>query len=392
MIPIKYNLRSLRARWVTSLMTIFGTALVVWATVLAFGLADGLDHTLAVSGDPLDLMVLRKGATAETASIVDESVTREIASLQGIDRGTEGESKGRTLSSPELVVVVPALRATDGGRTNLLIRGVTPVARSLRPELQIVTGREARPGLREAITSRSVSQRFTGAQLGEELQVMGSGLRIVGIFDANDSAAESEVWTDLDVLAEISKRTGVVSSIQMRATDAQAVEELKKAISAEDERFALHAMSERDYYADQAVAGAAIKTVGLIIFVFLLFGAVFAMANTMYGAVATRAREIGTLRALGFSRTSVVNGFLIESLSLALVGGLIGCLGTLPVNGLSTGTANWVTFSELTFSFRFGPRVLLQGAALAIAVGVVGGIFPAIRATRMKIVDALREI
>ena len=388
MIPLRYNLRSLRARWVTSLMTIFGTALVVWATVLAFGLGAGLDHTLEVSGGPLDLIAMRKGASAEIASIIDREVARQIEeTLPGIAT----DENGRKLCSPELVVIVGATRSTYGGRTNLIIRGVTSAARALRPGLHVVEGREAKSGLREAITSRSVSKRFTGARLGEELEVMGSKLLIVGIFDADDSAAESEVWTDLAVIAEISQRKGVVSSVQLRATGAQAFDEIKARLTG-DEQFALKAIGEKEYYAEQAIAGAAIKTVGLIIFVFLLIGAVFAMANTMFGAVVTRAREIGTLRALGFSRTSVVFGFLLESLTLALAGGLIGCLGTLPVNGLSTGTANWVTFSEITFSFRFGPIVLLQGALLAVLVGVVGGIFPAIRATRMKIVDALREI
>jgi putative ABC transport system permease protein len=389
MIPLKYNLRSLLARWVTSLMTIFGTALVVWATVLAFGLGAGLDHTLEVSGGPLDLIALRKGATAETTSIIKADVARKIeAELPGIETDAQTAQK---LCSREMVVVVNTTRSTDGGRTNLIIRGVTPSARLLRPGLRIVEGREATPGLREAITSRQVSRRFTGAALGDELKVMDAKLRIVGIFDADDSAADSEVWTDLTVLGEISQRKGEVSSVQLRAVSKVALEKLKSILS-DDELYALKAIGEREYYADQAVAGIAIKTVGLAIFVFLLIGAVFAMANTMFGAVVTRAREIGTLRALGFSRTSVIFGFLLESLTLALAGGLLGCLGTLPVNGLSTGTANWVTFSEITFSFRFGPLVLLQGALLAVAVGVIGGIFPAIRATRMKIVDALREI
>jgi putative ABC transport system permease protein len=159
-----------------------------------------------------------------------------------------------------------------------------------------------------------------------------------------------------------------------------------------DEQFALKAITEREYYADQAVAGIAIKFVGQIIALFLTVGAMFAVANTMFGAVASRAREIGTLRALGFSRSSVMAGFLLESTIMALVGGAIGCLGTWPVNGLSTGTANWVTFSELTFSFRFGTAVLIQGALLAMLMGLVGGLLPALRAVRLKVVDALREV
>lgn len=387
MLPLKYNLRSLRARWTTSLMTVFGTALVVWATVLAFGLAAGLDHTLEVSGSPLDLIVLRKGASAETVSGVNEEVLRQITALPGVATDADGQ----VLCSGELVVVTNTTRRTDGGHTNLILRGVTPIARELRPGFRIVEGRDAQPGLREAITSRSIAGRFTGAALGEEVNVLDTTFRIVGLFEASDSAAESEVWTDLKVLGQASNRTGFVSSVQLRATGPQALLDLKSRLIG-DEQFSLKAITEREYYADQAIAGIAIKFVGQIIALFLTIGAMFAVANTMFAAVASRAREIGTLRALGFGRMSVMAGFLIESTILALVGGVIGCLGTLPVNGLSTGTANWVTFSELTFSFRFGPEVIIQGALLAMLMGLVGGILPAWRAVRMKVVDALREV
>ncbi|HWB11599.1 MAG TPA: ABC transporter permease [Pirellulales bacterium] len=386
MLPLKYNIRSLRARWTTSLMTVFGTALVVWATVLAFGLAAGLDHALDVSGGPLDLIVLRKGATAETVSGINDEIMRQIAALPGIATDADGTA----LSSGELVVVVNTTRRTDGGHTNLILRGVTPVARELRPGFRIVEGRDAQPGLREAITSRSIAARFTGAGLGEELEVLDTRFRIVGLFEASDSAAESEVWTDLKVLGQASRRNGIVSSVQLRATGPQALLDLKSRLIG-DEQFSLKAITEREYYADQALAGIAIKFVGRIIALFLTIGAMFAVANTMFAAVSSRAREIGTLRALGFSRRSVMAGFLLESTVLALVGGAIGCLGAWPVNGLSTGTANWVTFSELTFTFRFGRDVLIEGALLAMATGLAGGLLPALRAVRMKVVDALRE-
>jgi putative ABC transport system permease protein len=386
MLPLKYNIRSLRARWTTSLMTVFGTALVVWATVLAFGLAAGLDHALDVSGGPLDLIVLRKGATAETVSGVNDEIVRQIAALPGIATNADGAA----LSSGELVVVVNTTRRTDGGHTNLILRGVTPIARELRPGFRIVEGRDAQPGLREAITSRSIAGRFTGAGLGEELEVLDTRFKIVGLFEASDSAAESEVWTDLKVLGQASRRNGIVSSVQIRATGPQALLDLKSRLIG-DEQFSLKAITEREYYADQALAGIAIKFVGRIIALFLTIGAMFAVANTMFAAVSSRAREIGTLRALGFSRRAVMAGFLLESTVLALVGGAIGCLGTWPVNGLSTGTANWVTFSELTFTFRFGRDVLIEGALLAMLTGLAGGLLPAVRAVRMKVVDALRE-
>ncbi|MEX2119841.1 MAG: ABC transporter permease [Pirellulales bacterium] len=387
MVPVKYNLRSLRARWVASLLTVLGTGLVVWASVLAFGLGAGLDHTLEVSSDPLDLIALRKGATSETSSGIEDERVRQIVTLPGIAT----DPQGRPFASPELVIVVNTVRRNEGGRTNLILRGVTPVARQLRPGFRLVEGRDFKPGLREAITSRSVAARFQNAGLGEEFKALGTTFRIVGLFEAGDSAIESEIWTDVKILGQASKREGAVSSVQIRSASADAMGKLKKRL-ADDERFALKAVTEAEYYQDQAVAGAAIKIVGRIISTFLTIGALFAVANTMFGAVAARSREIGTLRALGFGRLGIMGGFLLESLVLCLAGGALGSLATLPINGLSTGTANWVTFSELTFAFRFGPDVLAYGVVLAVFMGLLGGLLPAIRATRMKIVDALREI
>lgn len=387
MIPVKYNVRSLRARWVASLMTILGTAMVVWASVLAFGLAAGLEYTLNVSGEPLDMILLRKGATAETGSSIDEATARRVASLSGLATNDEGQ----TLCSPELVVIVNTERRGDGGSANVIIRGVTPIARQLRSEFKLVAGRDIKPGVREALTSQSLAERFHGAGLGEEMDLLGQSFKVVGVFEAGGGAAESELWTDLEVLSQTSKREGVVSAVQLRTTSNENMTAMTDLLE-NDEQFALKAISERQYFAEQSSAGIAIKIVGRAIAITLTLGAMFAVANTMYGAVASRAREIGTLRALGFSRRTIVGCFLLESLLLCLAGGLLGCLGTLPFNGLSTGTANWDTFSEITFSFRFGPEVLLQGALLAMLMGVVGGMAPAIRAVRMPIVNALREI
>jgi len=387
MVPLKYNVRSLGARWVGSLMTVLGTALVVWASTLAFGLVDGLNHTLAISGDPLDVICMRQGATSETNSVVDEAVARQVATLDRIAT----DSSGNPLWSPELVVIVNSPRRADDTKANVILRGVTPAARQLRPGFQIVEGVDAMPGVRQAIASRTMAKRFKNAGLGEDIDVLGNKFRVVGIFDAGQSATDSEVWTDLEVLAQASHRTAFLSSIQFRATDEAARDQLIDRIST-DEQFALKAMTEQDYFAEQAAAGDAIKIIGYFIAIVLLVGAMFAVANTMFGAVASRAREIGTLRAIGFSRRTILVSFLLESLLLCLAGGLLGILGTLPLNGLSTGTANWSTFSELTFSFRFGAAVLIQALGLVVIMGLLGGLFPAIRATRLKIVDALREI
>lgn len=387
MIPLKYNIRSLRTRWVSSLMTIIGTALVVWAVVLTFGLADGLDHTLEVSGEPLDLIVMRKGATAETNSIINESTAREMAALDGI----ASDSAGNKLCSPELVVVVNSARRAGDTNANMILRGVTPAAKEVRSNFHIVAGRENKPGVREAIASTQMANRFKGAGLDEQLDVFGAPFTIVGLFEAGHSATESEVWTDLEVLGQTTKREGIRSAIQLRANSADDAQRMADRISS-DEQFGLSALSEPVYFAEQAKSSRGIKAIGIFIAVILSIGAVFAVANTMYAAVASRAREIGTLRALGFNRRTILISFLLESLALCLAGGLLGCLAAVPLNGMSTGTANWVTFSELAFTFRFGPMVQVLAVSLVVVVGVLGGLFPALRATRMKIVDALREV
>ncbi len=386
MIPAKYNIRNLRVRWVTTLMTVLGIGLVVWATVLSFGLADGLEHALLISGDELDLIVLRKGSQDEVSSGIDQRLAREIGTLEGIAR----DSEGTPLSSVEFVTILTKPRRGDGGTTNVIVRGLQEVGRAIRPDFKIVEGRDLKPGLNEAITSRRMAERFQNTALGEKLEINKADFEIVGYFEAAGSAAESEIWTDLRDLTSVRRTPGAVSCVNLRARDAAAKAALIDRIQ-NDEQFNLKVVDEQEYYADQMTASIAIKVVGYFIATFLTFGAMFAAANTMYAAVASRAREIGTLRALGFGRFSILFSFLFESVLLCLLGGLLGCLATLPFNGLSTGTANWATFSEITFSFRFGPKVLLRGVLMALTMGVFGGLFPAIRAVRMNIVSALRE-
>jgi putative ABC transport system permease protein len=386
MIPVKYNVRNLRVRWVTTLMTVVGTGLVVWATVLSFGLADGLEHALRISGDDLDLIVLRKGSTEETSSNIDQTLAREIANLDGIARDDAGEP----LCSAEFVTILTKPRRYNGGTTNLIVRGLQDGGRALRPGFRIVRGRDLRPGVNEAIASERMAERFENLALGEKLEINKVNFEVVGYFEAGGSAAESEVWTDLRDLTSARRTPGALSAVNLRARDEAAKQSLIKRVR-EDEQFQLDAVDEAEYFERQMTASIAIKFVGFAIAGFLTLGAMFAAANTMYAAVASRGREIGSLRAMGFSRRSILTSFLFESVLLCLLGGILGCLATLPFNGLSTGTANWATFSEITFSFRFGPAVLLRGVAMTLTMGLVGGLFPAIRAVRMPIVSALRE-
>ncbi len=385
MIPLKYNLRNLRVRWVTTLMTVIGTGLVVFATILTFGLTDGLEHALRISGEPLDVIILRKGANDETSSSISESLSKEIASLEGI----AVDSDGKPMCSAEFVTILTKPRRRNGGTTNVIVRCLEPIGRLLRPDFTIVEGRELKPGLNELITSRQMAARFENLAIGEKLEINRVDFSVVGYFEAGGSSAESEVWGDIRDITGARREQGAVSSLTLRARDESSKQSLMKRIR-DDDQFKLQPIEEAKYFEDQMSASFAIKFIGYVIGIFLTFGAMFAAANTMYAAVASRSREIGALRAIGFSRFSILISFLQESVILCLLGGALGCLATLPFNGLSTGTANWATFSEITFAFRFGPMVLLRGVLMALAMGLLGGLFPAIRATRMRIVDALR--
>ena len=387
MVPVKYTLRNLRVRWVTTLMTVLAIALVVFVSVLTFGMTEGVEHALRVSGEPLDLIVLRQGANDESSSGIEQRLARQVATLDGIDQ----DSAGQPLCSVEFVTILTKPRRNNGGTTNIIVRGLEPVGRQLRPGFQIVEGRDLKPGVNEAITSRAMARRFQNLALGEKLEVnKGIEFRIVGHFEAAGSSAESEVWADLRDLTSARRTPGAVSCVNLRARDAESRDALTKRLR-ESEQFNLKVVSEPQYYEDQMTASIAVRLIGYVLAGFLTFGAMFAAANTMYAAVASRGREIGTLRALGFSRPSIVTSFLLESVLICLAGGLIGCLATLPLSGLSAGTANWATFSELTYEFRFGPSVLARGVLMALAMGVLGGLFPAIRAVRLPIVTALRQ-
>lgn len=386
MIPLKYNVRNLRVRWVTTLMTVLATALIVWMMVLTFGLTAGIEHALRISGHPLDLIVLRKGANDETGSTIAQPVAQELAALDGIARNDEGQP----LCASEFVTILTKPRRNNGGTTNLIVRGVETISRELRPDFKIVEGRDLRPGVNEAITSVNMGRRFENLGVGEELEINQVLFKVVGHFEAGGSSAESEVWTDSRDLASARRSQDSISSVNLRARDEASKQSLLRRIQ-DDKQFNLKVVEETKYFEDQMTTAVAVKYFGYFLAAFLTMAAMFAAANTMFAAVASRSREIGTLRALGFRSGSILTSFLLESVLLCLMGGVLGCLATLPFNGFSTGTANWATFSEITFAFRFGPEVLLRGVLMALAMGLLGGLFPAIRAVRLNIVNALRE-
>jgi putative ABC transport system permease protein len=387
MIPLRYNIRNLRVRRVSTAMTVLGTGLIVWSSCILFGLVDGLQHSQDVSGDPLDLIVIRKGSTNENTGGFDWSKAEDLKTVPGTARG-EG---GRPRVASEMVHV-PMAERLDGGTTNIIVRGVEPPSRQLRPAFTIVQGRDLVPGRGECIVSRNMSRRFKGAALGGMIKVSEKEpFRVVGVFTAGGSAAESEVWADIHDLARAINRVGTVSCVQMRAASMDDLERVKKTID-DDTQFRLAAVRERDYFASQSLQSLFLKATGTVIAVFLSIGAMFAAANTMYAAVSSRTREIGTMRALGFPRRDILLSFLGESVLLCALGGALGLLATIPLGALTFGTLSSNSFAEVTVSFRMGPLVMTVAAVMTLAMGVFGGLFPALRAVRLDVIRALREL
>ena len=385
MIPLKYNVRNLRVRWVNTLMTIVGTGMVVWASCILFGLVEGLEHSLNVSGDPLDLIVLRKGSTNETNGGFAADQADDIGNLEGIRR----DKSGAPMVAKELLNIPIAIR-NDGGRTNIIVRGISGASRALRPDFKIVQGRDIETGKGEAIVSRSLSRRFKDTKVGDTLKLGDKeSYRVVGHFTAGGSAAESEVWVDIKDMERNINRAGYVSSVQLRAASVPDLEAMKKSIDG-DTQFKLLAQRETEYFASQAKSSLFLKGAGTMIAVLLTIGAMFAAANTMYSAVSARTREIGTMRALGFPRSDILISFLGESVLLCTLGGILGLLATIPLSRLSFGTS--LNFTDTSVSFRFGPLVMIVAFVMTVAMGVFGGLFPAIRAVRLDVISALREL
>ncbi len=382
-----YNLRSMVVRKGTAAMTAMGIAMVVAVFVMTLAIAQGFRATLVRSGSPANAIVLRKSATSETVSSVLKPEVPLIESLPQVAR----DANGRPLSSPELVVIISLPRLTDNHPANVPLRAVGPRAFEVRDNLKFVEGRRFAPGTREINVGRLATRRFKGIGLGSDVRFGSAVWKVVGVFTADDSSFESEVWGDSDLMLPAFQRIGY-QSVTVKLTDPSAVESFKAAIDA-DPRLDHRAERESDYYADQSVVMTTVISVfGTFVTAILSIGAMFGAMNTMYAAVAFRTREIGTLRALGFSRFRIVTAFLGESVALALVGGAIGCLLALPVHGLSTGTTNMASFSEVAFKFRITPALLAGGLLFAAIMGALGGFLPAIRAARIPVAHALREI
>ncbi len=383
-LPIKYNFRNIVVRKSSTLATAFTIGLTVGVYLMVMSLARGIDLTLTSSGEPLNLIVLREGSTAELNSTVSRENLNDLIYLDGVSR--EGD---QPLAAPETVTLIYKARKGMSQGSNVVIRGVGPMSTKLRSGFRTIAGRTFQPGLTEAIVSKRISERFQGLDLGDKFRIQTTDYTVVGFFDAGGKAFESEIWVDGNSLASSTKRDSF-SSVLLRTKDRTTLESLAKRIS-DDQRLHLKAVPEREFYeAQQGIASGLLKGLAIFIAFIMSVGAGFAGMNTMYAAVARRTKEIGTLRVLGFSRLSILAAFVLESVAIAVVGVGIGILLALPLNFVSTGTSNFATFSEIAFNFRVTPDLMLSALIFGAGIGFLGSLLPSIRASRFRIVDALR--
>ncbi len=385
-IPIKYNLRNLRVRWHLTLATTLGVALVVAVFIMVMALAHGLKSTYINTGDPRNLLVLRKGSTAESSSQITHDEVRVIKYLGGIARNAHGDP----LASAEIVVLINQARIDHSGFANVLVRGVGPVGWELRPQINLVEGRMFAQGLHECIVSRKIAERFADCRVGQSFRSGKTTWHVVGMFDASKTAYESEIWVDADEARDVFHRD-FYGSVLIRPVNTVAAAALTKRME-DDKNLQVRVLPETEYYREQTKTAGPIQFLGAFLATIMSIGAAFSAMNTMYATVGSRTREIGTLRVLGFKRRDIYVSFLLESILLALIGGVLGCLLSLPLNGIATGTFSWTTFAEVAFEFRITIGLLAGGMAFALIMGVLGGLLPARLAARKPVLDALRSV
>ncbi|HLJ89522.1 MAG TPA: ABC transporter permease [Candidatus Angelobacter sp.] len=387
-IPVVYNLRSVKTRWISSLVAVFGIAGTVGVFVAMLALANGFHATLVSSGSIGNALVLRAGSTSEINGSVSLDQVHVVEDAPGVARGANGP-----LVTPEVVVVAAFPLRSTGTDANVQVRGLSPKALDVRSNVKIVQGRFFRPGLAELVVGRNVDGAYSGLGLGNRVKFGGGMWEVVGVFDAGGSSFDSEVWCDSTVLNQVYHRPeNAFQSVTAKLTSPDALQQFKDSLTS-DPRLNVDVSREVDYYAGQASGlTAVIQGLGGFIALIMGVGAVIGALNTMYSAVSERAREIATMRALGFGAGSVVFSFVIEALLIAAVGGAVGCLAVLPVNGITTGTLNFQSFSHLAFAFSITPKLLMAGMIFALLMGIAGGLPPAIRAARRPVAEALRSL
>lgn len=388
MIPISYNVRSLLVRKATTFATAFGIALVVFVLASAFMLGLGIQKTMIGAGRIDNAIVLRKGSDTEMASTIEVKALGIIAAAPGVKRN----AAGRSLASPEVVIVLAQDKLGVAGQvSNVLLRGVPEVAVEVRPEIRVVDGHPPKAGTNEVMIGKGLVGRFRGMQIGESFDLKKNRpVKVVGIFEAGGSSFESEIWADLDQVRSAFGREGIASSVTVQLESPTKFDAFKATMES-DKQLGLEAMTEAGYYEKQSNGTAMfIKIMGVIIVFFLALGGMIGALITMQAAVAQRKREIGTLRALGFSQSSILVSFLMESAVLALAGGVVGVLAALALSSVKISMMNFATWQEVVFSFDPDPTLLVGAVFAGGFMGVLGGFFPALKAARVSPVEAMR--
>lgn len=384
-IPLIYNIRSVLNRPATSLATALGIAFVVLTFVGMLALANGFRAAMISTGRPDNVMLLRQGADSEISSGISREHASIVRSLPEVAKLPDG----RPIASADAYVVVAKPRL-DGSETHMPVRGVSPEVFELRDEIRIIEGRNFEPGHAEVIVGRGLVGRMSDVEIGATIRFGQQDFTVVGHFEADGSAFESEVWGDAETLMS-AFRGPVYQSVTVRLADPNAFDALVARIEG-DPRLQLQAKRESEFFAEQAqFLGSTLEFIAFFVTIVMSIGAVFGAINTMDAMVAARAREIAVLQTLGFQRRSVLASFLVEALVIALAGGVLGCLLALPINGIETSTMNWQSFGELTFAFRVSPKILLQGMIFAAVMGLIGGFLPARRAAKQGLAAGMRR-
>jgi putative ABC transport system permease protein len=387
-LPVVYNLRSVRERWTSSLVAVIGIAGTVSVFIAMLALARGFQATLVSSGQPQNAIVQQAGADSEMTSALELDAVRTVEDLPQV-----AHSGPDPLASPEVVVIAAIpLRGTTSD-ANVQMRGVSPKVLAVRNNVKITSGRFFTPGLYEIVVGKHAAIAYEGLDLRRSVHIGPGTWKVVGIFDAGGSAFDSEVWADADVVnGNYQRPSGVFQSVTVRLKSVDDFAAFDAALR-KNPHLRVQAVREPQYYESQSRTVSTLITVlGGMVALVMGLGAILAALNTMYSAVSERSREIAVLRALGFGSSAIVISFLSEALWIALIGGIIGCIAVLPVNGITTGTMNWQTFAHLSFAFRITWDLLLMGIAFAMFMGVVGGLPPAIRAARANVATTLRAI
>jgi putative ABC transport system permease protein len=388
-VPISYNFRSIRARWTSTIVAILGIAGTVGVFVAMLSLARGFRATLVASGSPDDALVMRAGSTSEMMGGITLDSVKLVQDKPGVAR----DASGQPLVTQEVVGVVPIPLISTGTDANVQVRGVSPNVLEIRKFVKIPQGRMFHSGLDELIVGKNASKTYAGLTLGNTVDFGGGHWKVVGVFDAGGSSFDSEVWCDARILNEVLKRPdNVFQSATVHLTSPAAFDSFKDSITS-DPQLNLEVEREVDYYARQSSAMTRLITIlGGLVAAVMAIGAVFGALNTMYSAVAERGREIATMRALGFSSWNVILSFLFEALLISLIAGIIGCVVVLPLNGMTTQTMNFSTFSNIAFAFKITFNLLVLGVIFALAMGVLGGLLPAVRAALRPVAVSLREL